>query len=269
MQDDSQAFHAQWKALPQSIALSFAASKCRQNRQIPHMAGYPAYVNTGTLNTQAPFSSIAFFFSLCLGLCSPTEFYKSGIQSKSILKVHSGPKRSEQAIDLPLGLSKRVPFLNVPFQQDHKGEKARRTNRAPFLFAMMVLQIHGFQVHAGWAGSLVLPCCCFCGLFFLSGDGQRREYSLLVQRVSAQESLSPNYPFCRESIMIPSSACRAVPSLALGRSLRSTDRVLGLGDPQAGFQADIPMAGACVTQQRVKGNAKPQHHGLCLYIFLI
>lgn len=117
MQNDSQAFHAQWKALPQSVALSFAASKCRQNRQIPHTAGYPAYVNTGMLNTRGPFSSIAFFFSLYLGLCSPTEFYKSAIQSKSILKVHSGPKRSEQAIDLPLGLSKRVPFLNCRFSR--------------------------------------------------------------------------------------------------------------------------------------------------------
>lgn len=78
------------------------ASKYSQYRQIPCMAGYPEYLNMSTLNTQAVSSYFAFFFSLELGLCGPTEFYKSGIQSKPVSKMHSGLKRSDQAIYLLL-----------------------------------------------------------------------------------------------------------------------------------------------------------------------
>lgn len=62
------------------------------------MTGFPACMNMGPLNTLAASSSIASFFSLCLGLCSAREFYTSDIQSKSIFKVHSGLTRPEQAI---------------------------------------------------------------------------------------------------------------------------------------------------------------------------
>lgn len=82
MQDDSQAFHTQWKALLQSVALSFAASTYHQYRQISHMAGFPAYMNMGPFNMLAASSSVASFFSLCLGLCSARECYTSDIQSK-------------------------------------------------------------------------------------------------------------------------------------------------------------------------------------------
>jgi len=95
MQDDSQAFHTEWKALLQSVTQSFAASMYSQYRQIPHMAGYSVYMNTATLSTQAASASITFFFSLHFGLCSPTEFYKTGSESRSILKMHSSHKIPE------------------------------------------------------------------------------------------------------------------------------------------------------------------------------
>lgn len=133
---------------------------------MPHTASNPVYVDMGTPNTQAPSSSTAFFFSLYLRLCSSTKIYKSGIQSKSILKVHRGPKRSEQAIYVSLWIS-TCPIFKLLFQEVSKGEKARRPKRSQFLFAMMVLQIHGFQGHAEWAGLLLVFCCCFVvwGLF--------------------------------------------------------------------------------------------------------
>lgn len=145
MQYDNQAFHMQWKALLQSVVLSFTASKYSQYRQIPYMAGYPAYMNMGTLNTQAASSSVAFFFNLYLGLCSPTEFYKTGIQSKSNLKVRSGPKRTEQAIYLSLWISKGVRFLNYHMSRITKERKPGDQTGLHFFFQWWWFRSMGFR----------------------------------------------------------------------------------------------------------------------------
>lgn len=162
MQDDSQAFHAQRKALLQSVALSFAASKHSRYRQIPHMAGYPA-----SMNTPHTGSFLIYCFLLQPILRTPQSYRVLPIRLSKQIDFKSAQRSQEiRTGHLPATVTiQGCPFFKLPFQPDHKGEKARRPKRVLFLFAMTVLQIHGFQVRAGCTGLLLLPCCCFSFFF--------------------------------------------------------------------------------------------------------